>query len=467
MKLILAVLLFINSVWAALPATAVWEVHSLAAAGGSGCFSGSGTDRSNSDSIFQAYTDLVRVSATTISSAAHPFAATDIGNCINVTSGTGWTTGIYHISNVVSAVATVDRTIASVGSTGGNANLGGALNTLAALAAAMVNGNIAWVKADGAYSVAAKVTFSFSAVTLQTQINGYTASHTDNGVVTVSASASINDRIIDLNSTAASFWFRNFLIDVNGQTVTSCLDLLKANTFAENIECKGPTRSTPAITLTTASQMCRNCYVHNGTNTGNSPGFFLLAGGVCVNCTVATMAGKQAFSITQGECYYCTAFGYAQAGSDAFFLDTTPGPVVIDHCVVYSVTRDGINISGANIPITITNCIFDTVTTGINNTSGTTLRTGDIFSDYNFIFSGTLVSGLTAGVHSVTLSADPFTSPGTGNFTLNNTSGGGASVRTAGYSPTLPGVTGTSFPDGGVMQTQSTVTSTGGSVVLP
>ena len=106
--------------------------------------------------------------------------------------------------------------------------------------------------------------------------------------------------------------------------------------------------------------------------------------------------------------------------------------------------------------MSISNCIFSTVTNGINNSSGTTLRAGDGYNDYNATYSasGAAVSGLTAGSHSVTLSGDPFTNAASGDFTLNATASAGAAARAVGAPASILGVTGAGYPDIGVLQHQ-------------
>lgn len=75
------------------------------------------------------YTDLSIDAAnnTKITSVARPFVANDVGNVINITSGTGWTVQRAIINSVASGVATMDRAMGTTGSTGGAGKLGGAL----------------------------------------------------------------------------------------------------------------------------------------------------------------------------------------------------------------------------------------------------------------------------------------------------------------------------------------------------
>src|SRR5207302_10660346 len=69
-----------------------------------------GTDYSQQASAQVAYTGLVIGGAGNLdklTSAAHPFGATSPGNIINITSGTGFTTGLYRILSVSGTTATM------------------------------------------------------------------------------------------------------------------------------------------------------------------------------------------------------------------------------------------------------------------------------------------------------------------------------------------------------------------------
>ena len=71
------------------------------------------------------YTDLVIVTGNRLSSAGRPFVSGDVGNVINIISGTGFTAGRYYIQSVSGGQATLDASPGTTGSTGGNARLGG------------------------------------------------------------------------------------------------------------------------------------------------------------------------------------------------------------------------------------------------------------------------------------------------------------------------------------------------------
>lgn len=63
-------------------------------------------------------------------------------------------------------------------------------------------------------------------------------------------------------------------------------------------------------------------------------------------------------------------------------------------------------------------------------------------------------NGVGAGTSDVTLTADPFTGAGAGNFALNSTAGGGAACRAAGFPGAFPGGLTTGYLDIGAVQHQ-------------
>src|SRR5438105_2455552 len=103
----------------AISASFVWEVRTTGADTNGGGFKtgATGTDFSQQDAAQASGADLA-VDATTntkITSATHNFVAADVGNLIQISAGTGYTTGFYEIVSVASNAATLDRSPAAVG----------------------------------------------------------------------------------------------------------------------------------------------------------------------------------------------------------------------------------------------------------------------------------------------------------------------------------------------------------------
>lgn len=132
----------------------VWTTGSDTNGGGFAVGSG-GTDRSQQAAAFKTYTDLVidGTTNTDMTSAAQPFTSADIGNIVNITSGTGFTVQRVQIISIPSGViARVDKSLGTLGSTGGNGKLGGALATPGTAGGLMVAGNTLHIKA-GTYTI--------------------------------------------------------------------------------------------------------------------------------------------------------------------------------------------------------------------------------------------------------------------------------------------------------------------------
>ena len=143
------------------PSTSTWEIRTdtgsdLNGGGFDPAVPSPGTDYTYPTSSPIAYTDLVvQAASTNVSSAARPFALADVGNTLNLTSGTGFTAGRYSVRSVASGIATLDRAVGTAGSAAGIGTLGGALATLtAALSQALTIptlGNTFWVRSNATF----------------------------------------------------------------------------------------------------------------------------------------------------------------------------------------------------------------------------------------------------------------------------------------------------------------------------
>src|SRR5579885_2846497 len=135
---------------AAFNSTTQWNIRTDGSDSNGGAFdpgvSFPGTDFSQQAAAQQAYTDIIIGGTTTqITSAAHPFGSTSPGNFINITSGSGCSTGRYEILSVSGTTATVDHSMGTAASTC-SGNLGGALQTVTTAVTLIVGGNLVHVK---------------------------------------------------------------------------------------------------------------------------------------------------------------------------------------------------------------------------------------------------------------------------------------------------------------------------------
>jgi hypothetical protein len=125
----------------------------------------------------------------------------------------------------------------------------------------------------------------------------------------------------------------------------------------------------------------------------------------------------------------------------------------LDHTVIYSNSSHGIE-KNSNVIATfaLCNCIlYGNGGWGITVASGQLVEAENCANAYGSNTSGNR-NGWSAGAGDVALSANPFTAPGSDDFSLNNTAGGGAALRNAGF----PGVShfGTGYADIGPLRHQ-------------
>lgn len=163
----------------------IWEIRSQGTANaGGGFLSGaSGTDRSQQNAVHSARTDIVidGSDATKITSAADPFASDDVGNVVNIVSGTGFTVQRLEILSVASNIATCDKSAGTLGSTGGTGDLGGSISTMTdAFFESWAAGNVAYIKQDGTHTTSSSISVAKDGTALSPMLlQGYKTTRGD------------------------------------------------------------------------------------------------------------------------------------------------------------------------------------------------------------------------------------------------------------------------------------------------
>lgn len=286
-------------------------------------------------------------------------------------------------------------------------------------------GDTIWVKADGDYAdTYAAASFTNSGTgTAPIYVIAYTTTPGDGG--TASYSGSINWG----PGGGVVVWSG---IDFSVNTATSCLSPDADNSF---FQCK--IRNTGSGQPFNANSLnFVGCYIEGGEGArGGSLNLHAtqikLNGNGTGTYALETLWGMSISSVlligdggSIGIRVASQSFGYC--------------PVKIAGCTVYNCS-DGIDLSGAadgDRPITIVdNIIYTCSGYGIN------YNTGD---DGHVLIANNAIGDCTSGrvnlngaieLGGITLTADPFTDSSTGDFTLNNTGGGGALCRGAGLIP--------------------------------
>ena len=407
-------------------------------------------DYSQQASAQVAFTDLVIGATTTnLTSVANPFGKQWVGNLLNVTSGTNFTTGWYVIKSVATVTATMDRSVGTAASSSGNGKMGGAWATLTNTAGGspiVAAGNIVWF--TGTLTITSTYTYQQSYNNLRLSIRGYgtyrgdgtqakiqTSTNSVNGI-TIDGAGSYEFMWINLVSTAGTPGYGIYGHSANSTylTMQNCNITgweygISGGSFDYSlyqvilIECEISSCTSHGALFGYGNIILLGCYfLSNGGN-----GYYMDGGG-----------NPQTFIA-----YGCVFASNTGSGFNLLTLESqSPGPTFID-CVFYNNTVDGatINSNTTNAAaVTFLNCIFYGNTGYGANISqlGAGASPGSAVLQRNNAF-GSNTSGPRGGsnnpvgIAEVTLTANPFVSASTGNFTLNSTSGGGALCQLAGW----------------------------------
>ena len=394
----------------ALAAATTWEIRTTGAdTNGGGFVTGaSGTDRSQQDAAFASGTDLaVHASTNTYvkpDSSYTPVSA-DIGNLIQITAGTGWTTGFYQITGISSGYWTLDRSPAATGTTGGTYAMGGALATPPS--SAIVASNTVFIKA-GTYTTSTGFTFP-----KESSVRGYGSTRDDcpsfAAMPVVKASA---NSITLLSFSAERANISYLCADGNGYSSITGFGSAAGGTrqYCKAVSCNIGFSGGYVISSVTS-----NC------KTGASSAKTFLCNLEC---------GSIASSVCNsgGSAYYCVIRNATNGIATTGDLDAVG-------CAFYNISGNAIHCIGGFPPFRVINCVFVTVGGYAISTAGAICVFGAGNATYNCTsgFASAYKTQLLSAP--IVLTANPFVDAANGDYNLNNVAGGGKDCRAAGIGP--------------------------------
>lgn len=417
----------------ALASNTVWEVRTAGAdTNGGGFVTGAaGTDYSQQDTPNTVGSDIsttdgVGNGTTTFTSATGNFGTTIVGNIIRLNGGTGGlAAGWYQVTARASTTSiTLDRTVAA--GTGITMTIGGALGSPGMVGGVgLVSNNRIFIKA-GTYTVtSATPNISggcFSPGALLLYVEGYETTRGDLGVKPII----IADGVITTFTlfTLSSNFIKLMNIELDGNNRTSSRGVALGASSLYRIVGRNFTNS--AFVGLSSSSLLIECL---------ATGCSTLSAFVNCNCYSCIATANTFTGFIVGNTFYtvnCISYGNTGGTTDGFLTSATnPGSFI--NCVAYGNGRDGFRLTSAHC--VAVNCIAESNTgTGFNstgsisqlrncaaylNTAGNVVITGTFAANYDFV----------TGIGSF------FTNAAAGDFTLNNTTGGGEDVRGVG----LPG----------------------------
>jgi hypothetical protein len=448
----------------ALSANTEWEVRATGSnTNGGGFVNGaSGTDWTQQDSPQYSVTDGVANGTTTITSATANFGTDVVGNIVYVSGGTGSiTAGWYQItSRTNSTTIVLDRSTGLTAGTGVTLKIGGAFATLSQVFTVVVASNTVWVK-SGSYSISTGLTTGSTGNDLPNTapdcLLGYNTTRGDCPTGSSRPTISTSSSIVMLSFGSNNLHIENFILDGGGVAtkgivlssdrgniisnckVTNCttMGIQGAGGNVNRCEVTGMTSGATAAFYMNADN-CIDCYAHDNTCTGFSCDGSD-SGSIFVRCISANNSGA-------------SSDGFASRG-------TLLGASCMLNCVSYNNGRHGLYVPGNYASMSVNNCVF--VKNGDFGISwGVVLKKATLDINYNAFGTGSiqntsgLRSNVIAGINDITITANPFTDPDNGDFSLNNTANGGTSLRAAGYPGVMPGATTTGYMDIGAIQHQ-------------
>lgn len=435
-------------------------------------------DYSQAASAPWTYTDLAidGTTNTDATSATTPFGKQMLGNIINVTSGTGFTVQRIQLVSIPSGViGRFDKSLGTLSSTGGNATFGGAVGTSAtifALTLALVAGNKVFVKATGTYTLTATTTVTAAVKGDITNgsiiVEGYTSyrGELDGRPLITSSTNSVN--LITLNdndyfefhhlrlthtaatrgegfrlstSQSSPLYFCDVIWDGFSYAISDSQSIISGRETFKKCEIKNCTNSTTAINLRGGARIFLGCYIHD--NTG---------------CAYDTVSSTASNVIAINTIFDTNSYGLRM---------TQTGPVswYIIGCIFYNNTNDGIELANSSSTphsLLIVNNIFyknggygiDNLDELIANEANRLLISNNAYGQNTTAPYRNLYPGLGDVSLTVTDTTGPFTDAAGGDFSLNNTAGGGAACRAAGFPGAFPGGTTIGYLDIGAVQHQ-------------
>ena len=405
-------------------------------------------DYSQQNAARHPFTDLVIDAAvnTNFTSAARPVGKNFVGNLIRITAGAGFTQSTVEVISTSGTVATADRSMGTLNSSGGTGYLGGAYAgpqpVVGVFALNVVPSGFRLFIKSGTYTMSSNaINVSGGRVSLSTNngvtIEGYNLTRGDMGTAPVFTCSSTG---IACFTTQATGIIRNITVDGENRTTNTGFTTTNGWSFYKCV----------ARNFTTAGfSGLGNTYFCSSSNC--TTGFAL--GGRHV--FAAADGGTNGFSSLSGQGSYANCVSKSQTAS-GFVLNSSGSNVV--NCTSY-LNLTGILVSGGGGHF-VTNCLTHTNTTGYSNTSG-----GQLFgynnASYNDTTAFNYAGNISALYSSIICSAEPCVNVGAENFALNNLTGGGAALKQ--LAQAFPAIIASiTYPDIGAVQNPKPTISGGG-----
>jgi hypothetical protein len=345
--------------------------------------------------------------------------------------------------------------VGTAASTGGHGNLGGAIATLGKLftgssgTTAPVQGNTVWITGTLTVTSTINVTKAASGGYYRIVVIGYGTSRGDGGQATITT-ATNSVALFTLGGQGIEL--RNLNLTTTAGTKAAAIigSSSAGNALGEDITIRDCTITGFTIGIDAYNGGYGNplvvieCTITGCSSHGIYTGGFLLV----IGCYIEGNTGDGINAPQYGTIIAINTVSSSNTGKGFNYQTTNNGTfVAFKQCVAYNNGSDGIYVtqsSNTQPLVLINSIIYNNAGYGINgNTSQATLNAAanpfSILVQLNNAFgsntSGARLSGIPSDTTDIALTANPFNNAGTGDFSLNSTSGGGALCLGTGWQP--------------------------------
>lgn len=415
-------------------------------------------DYSRQDANQVVYTDVVINAGTNTNatSAAHPFTINQVGNIWTVIGGTGFTVQRVTMVSLSGVTATFDKSLGTLGSTGGSMKVGGAFALPGIAGSVMVASNWLFVK----YNATAYTTTSSGI-----NVSGGSMTLPD-GASYALPSRAIGFDVVPGDQTGNRPTIKYGVASGNELFVTGHYD--EVSNFILNGNTTGLGSNGTGVYCNGLLVICRRIkFTDFGSSGANMAGF---TGGCYefIDCEFTSCSGSAAarpggnaltmkfhscvFHDNTTDAYKSTAgsgaaefvnciFDTNKSGAAKHGIWTTgsAAAVTVINCAFYNQGLDGIRTDSA-CPLTVINCIFESNGGyGINPTASWLIVTLNCayYNNSSGKYPASRISSRNISGE-VIPTATVFTNAASHDFSLNNTAAGGALLRAAGFPATFP-----------------------------
>lgn len=408
-------------------------------------------------------TDAVTTGAsTTITSASNKFHKAMVGNLCYITGGTGAiTAAVYEIvSDTGVGTIVVDRSAGLSTGTGATLNVGGCLASPGMSGSWHVAGNHIFIKNATYTTTTASSNVSGGVVTLTvtaaaanaTNVFGYNSFRTDGPKTTSRPTFKAGVASSTLFTVPSATRINYLILDGNSQTTTKAISFTGVSGGAFYVSAKGCTAG--AFVGTNVG----NTFFCDATTTSTTAAF---SGLEQMDFCVAWSNTITGFSLgtSSTRANYCLSVNNSGASSDGFTFTAAQAVQAFTNCTTYNNGRDGFRLLSQTLstPVCI-NCLsVSNAGKGFGNnntTSDNQLYVACFAYNNGTDFESTITQDSKFGCQ--VLTGTPFTNAAGNDFSLNNTAGAGAVVRAASFIGAFPGISTTTYLDGGAVQHQDT-----------